>query len=532
MNDESRKSETTFEDIRRVLWAGADTFRGVIDAANYKEYVLSMLFIKYLDDTFAEAVEGLERKYAGNELRVSRAIRNLPFRLEEKVRFGFLYDHRYDDKIGALVNEALRGIEDLNGELRGIFRSIDFNSEAVFGNTQQKNARLRTLLEDFAPLDLRPSRIRVEAGQTSADVIGSAFEYMVGEFASRAGQKAGSFFTPVMVSELMARLVAPKNGETVYDPTCGSASLLIRAAKQAGDLEKIGIYGQEVNGSTYAMARMNLFVHDIHGADIQWGDTLARPLHLDADGNLKRFSAIVANMPFSLDKWAEGFNPGGEQAAGAERKFKMTPGLDPWHRFDIDVPPASKGDWAFLLHMLASLDEYGRMAAVVPHGVLFRGASEGEIRKAVVGGRNWLDAVIGLPANLFYGTSIPACILLFRKNRTTRDVLFVDASGKDENGAPRFEKGKNQNRLSEKHVEDILRAVSERRDVPRFAHVAPPDELERNGWNLNIPRYVDTFEEEEPIDLKAVQADIVRLKAEAAAAEAELDGYLKELGLA
>ena len=532
MNNETKTSETSFDDIRRVLWAGADTFRGVIDAANYKEYVLSMLFIKYLDDTFAEAVEGLERKYAGNELRVSRAIRNLPFRLEEKVRFGFLYDHRYDDKIGALVNEALRGIEDLNGELRGIFRSIDFNSEAVFGNTQQKNARLRTLLEDFAPLDLRPSRIRVEAGQTSADVIGSAFEYMVGEFASRAGQKAGSFFTPVMVSELMARLVAPKNGETVYDPTCGSASLLIRAAKQAGDLEKIGIYGQEVNGSTYAMARMNLFVHDIHGADIQWGDTLARPLHLDADGNLKRFSAIVANMPFSLDKWAEGFNPGGEQAAGAERKFKMTPGLDPWHRFDIDVPPASKGDWAFLLHMLASLDEYGRMAAVVPHGVLFRGASEGEIRKAVVGGRNWLDAVIGLPANLFYGTSIPACILLFRKNRTTRDVLFVDASGKDENGAPRFEKGKNQNRLSEKHVEDILRAVSERRDVPRFAHVAPPDELERNGWNLNIPRYVDTFEEEEPIDLKAVQADIARLKAEAAAAEAELDGYLKELGLA
>ena len=532
MNDESRKSETTFEDIRRVLWAGADTFRGVIDAANYKEYVLSMLFIKYLDDTFAEAVEGLERKYAGNELRVSRAIRNLPFRLDEKVRFGFLFEHRYDDKIGALVNEALHGIEDLNGELRGIFRSIDFNSEAVFGNTQQKNARLRTLLEDFAPLDLRPSRIRVEAGQTSADVIGSAFEYMVGEFASRAGQKAGSFFTPVMVSELMARLVAPKNGETVYDPTCGSASLLIRAAKQAGDLEKIGIYGQEVNGSTYAMARMNLFVHDIHGADIQWGDTLARPLHLDADGNLKRFSAIVANMPFSLDKWAEGFNPGGEQAAGAERKFKMTPGLDPWHRFDLGVPPASKGDWAFLLHMLASLDEYGRMAAVVPHGVLFRGASEGEIRKAVVGGRNWLDAVIGLPANLFYGTSIPACILLFRKNRTTRDVLFVDASGKDENGAPRFEKGKNQNRLSEKHVEDILRAVSERRDVPRFAHVAPPDELERNGWNLNIPRYVDTFEEEEPIDLRAVQADIARLKAEAAAAEAELDGYLKELGLA
>ena len=532
MNNETTRSETTFEDIKRVLWAGADTFRGVIDAANYKEYVLSMLFIKYLDDTFAEYVEGLEEKYAGNELRVSRAIRNLPFRLEDNVRFRFLFERRFDDKIGALINEALRGIEDLNGELRGIFRSIDFNSEAVFGNTQQKNSRLRTLLEDFAPLDLRPSHVRVEAAQTPADVIGGAFEYMVGEFASRAGQKAGSFFTPVMVSELMARLVAPKNGETVYDPTCGSASLLIRAAKQAGDLEKVGIYGQEVNGSTYAMARMNLFVHNIHGADIQWGDTLARPLHLDADGNLKHFDTIVANMPFSLDKWAEGFNPGGEQATGKDRKFKMSPSLDPWHRFDIGVPPASKGDWAFLLHMLASLDEYGRMAAVVPHGVLFRGASEGAVRQAVVRDRNWLDTVIGLPANLFYGTSIPACILLFKKNRTTRDVLFIDASGKDENGVLRFEKGKNQNKLTEKHIEDILRAVAERKDVSRFAHVASPDELERNGWNLNIPRYVDTFEEEAPIDFVAVQADIAKIKCEVDAAEAELDKYLKELGLA
>ncbi len=532
MNNEAMTSETTFEDIKRVLWAGADTFRGVIDAANYKEYVLSMLFIKYLDDTFTEYVEDLQRKYAGNELRVTRAIRNLPFRLEDGERFAFLYEHRFDDKIGALINEALRGIEDLNGELRGIFRSIDFNSEAVFGNTQQKNARLRTLLEDFAPLDLRPSHIRVEAAQTPADVIGSAFEYMVGEFASRAGQKAGSFFTPVMVSELMARLVAPKNGETVYDPTCGSASLLIRAAKQAGNLEKVGIYGQEVNGSTYAMARMNLFVHDIHGADIQWGDTLARPLHLDADGNLKRFDTIVANMPFSLDKWAEGFNPGGEQASSKDRKFKMAPSLDPWRRFDIGVPPASKGDWAFLLHMLASLDGYGRMAAVVPHGVLFRGASEGAIRQSVVRDKNWLDTVIGLPANLFYGTSIPACILLFRKNRTTQDVLFIDASGKDENGELRFEKGKNQNKLTEKHIEDIFRAVSERKDVPRFAHVASAEELARNAWNLNIPRYVDTFEEEAPIDFAAVQANIAQLKGEVAEAEAELDKYLKELGLA
>jgi type I restriction enzyme M protein len=401
----------------------------------------------------------------------------------------------------------------------------------MLGNPQQKNTKLRTLLEDFKPLDLQPSNIETTVGKDPADIIGDAYEYMIGEFASEAGKKAGNFFTPTMVSELMARLTAPRKDDTIYDPTCGSASLLIRTAKQA-DVQKVAIYGQEMNGSSWSMARMNLFIHNIHGADIKWGDSLANPLHLDSDGNLKQFDVIVANMPFSQDKWAEGFNPGGDQDGNIkdQKKFSMTANLDKYHRFDWGIPPASKGDWAFLLHMIHSLKSNGRMAAVVPHGVLFRGASEGRIRQIVIE-KNLLDAVIGLPANLFYGTTIPACIFVFKKNRSRDDVLFIDASRKDAEGNPRYKKDKNQNKLEEKHIADILQAYLNLVDVEKFAHVASIDEIRGNEFNLNIPRYVDTFEEEELIDIEEVQADISSIKAELIDVEAKLDRFLKELGI-
>lgn len=518
---------TRFEDIRNVLWKAADTFRGTIDAANYKDFILSMLFIKYLDDTYDEYEEKLSKKYT-NPIRFERAKKNLPFTLQEYQRFGYLYENRHDPKIGELINMSLQGIEDDNNELRGVFRSIDFNSEAMLGNPQQKSTKLRTLLEDFAPLDLQPSQIETAVGQDPTDIIGDAYEYMIGKFASQAGKKAGSFFTPTMVSELMARLTSPKPNEEIYDPTCGSASLLIRAAKIPG-ADKVAIYGQEMNGSSWSMARMNLFIHEIHGAKIAWGDSLANPLHLDSDGNLKQFDVIVANMPFSQDKWAEGFNPGGDVDSG-NKKFTMTANLDKYHRFDWGVPPASKGDWAFLLHMIHSLKSNGRIAAVAPHGVLFRGASEGRIRRTVIE-KNLLDAVIGLPANLFYGTSIPACILIFRKNRSTNDVLFIDASGKDKDGNLRYIKDKNQNKLSEKHIQDILDAYLGWKDIDKFAHVAGYEEIKANDYNLNIPRYVDTFEEEELIDIEEVQGNITRIKAELAEVEAQMAQYLKELGL-
>lgn len=526
--------KTRSEDIKAALWKAAGTFRGTIDAANYKDFVLSMLFLKYLDDTYKEYLRDLEEKYNGNLIRIERAKKNLPFVLEDNQRFDYLYENRFDPKIGEMINTALQGIQDNNAELRGVFRSINFNSESMLGNPQQKVTKLRTLLEDFKPLCLEPSQIEVGPNEDPAYVIGDAYEYMVGEFAAEAGKKAGSFFTPSMVSELMGMLTAPRPGDSIYDPTCGSASLLIRTARQAGNLDQVAIYGQEMNGSSWSMARMNLFIHGIHvnGNDIAWGDTLSNPQHLDSDGNLKQFDVIVANMPFSLDKWAEGFNPGGQEDGGngKEKKFKMTANLDRFHRFDWGVPPASKGDWAFLLHMLHSLRSNGRMAVVVPHGVLFRGAAEGRIRQTVIE-KNLLDAVIGLPANLFYGTSIPACIMIFKKNRATSDVLFIDASGKDAEGNLRYRKDKNQNKLDQSHIDAIFKAYTDRVDAERFAHVASFEEIKANDFNLNIPRYVDTFEEEELIDIEEVQGNIERIKKEIAEVEAQMAQYLKELGL-
>lgn len=535
--------KTTFEDIKNALWAGANTFRDNIDASNYKDYVLSMLFVKYLSDTFDESVENLKKDYEG--IRLERQIANLPFVLKEEYTFNYLLKNKYAVDIGSKISEALTGIESSNTILSGIFRGIDFNSENNLGKKEQKNPLLRTLLDDFADLDLRPSHIETKDNEVPADVVGDAYEYMIGEFATMAGKKAGSFFTPQQVSEVMAQIVAPQEKDRVYDPTCGSGSLLIRAAKKGG-LDKVSIYGQEVNNSAISMARMNMFIHDIKDAHIAWGDTLANPQHLDSDGNLMKFECIVANMPFSKGKWAEGFNPGGEVSVdedetpvkankkGKKKEFKMEPSLDRFHRFDMGVPPASKGDWAFLLHMIHSMSGNGRVAAVAPHGVLFRGASEGRIRQAVIE-KNLIDAIIGLPENLFYGTSIPACIVVFKRGRTTTDVLFIDASKefKKEKAKNKLRDGTNGEPNDIKRIVDTYRAFvnGENAEQEKYSHVASLSEIEENEYNLNIPRYVDTFEEEELIDLESVNKEIADIKGQIAALEKEMEQCMKELGL-
>ena len=525
-------AKTTFDDIKRALWAGADTFRDNIDASNYKDYVLSMFFVKYLSDTFDEKVQELKKEYEG--IRLERQISNLPFYLEKEFTFDYLVENQNAPDIGTKISEALTGIESSNTILNGIFRGIDFNSESNLGKKEQKNPILRTLINDFVDLDLHPSNIEVNEHQVPADIIGDAYEYMIGEFSTMAGKKAGSFFTPQQVSEIMAQIVAPTKNDRVYDPTCGSGSLLIRAARKGG-LNNVQIYGQEVNSSSISMARMNMFIHDIQDANIKWGDTLANPQHLDSDGNLMKFDCIVANMPFSKEKWAEGFNPGGEVSTddnsgkkGKKKEFKMEPGLDKYHRFDIGVPPASKGDWAFLLHMIASMDGNGRIAAVAPHGVLFRGASEGKIRQALIE-KNLIDAVIGLPENLFYGTSIPACIVVFRRGKKDSNVLFIDASKE-------YKKSKAKNTLEDEHVNKIVSIYKayrngESAETEKYSHVATLDEIKENEYNLNIPRYVDTFEEEELIDIEEVNKEIATLKKEISEIEKEMDKYLKELGL-
>jgi len=520
---------TTRRDIESALMRGADSLRDTLDAANYKDYVLPIMFFKYLSDSYLDEVEKLAKQYPDTR-RLERQKRYLPFTIAEEASFQKLFEQGNSKNLGQLINTTLRKIEDDNyQQLAGVLSAVDYNSETNLGNRDHRNAILRDLLEDFVNLDLRPSQIEVKENQIPADVIGDAYEYMIGEFAGMAGKKAGSFYTPAAVSEIMARIVSAKSGERIYDPTCGSGSLLIKAAKWQ-DKSQVSIYGQEVNGSSVSMAKMNMFIHQINDAHIAWGDTLANPLFLDADGDLMLFDAIVANMPFSKDKWAAGFNPGGESVGKSRKEFKMEASLDKHHRFDWCVPPASKGDWAFLLHMIASCAHQGRIAAVAPHGVLFRGGAEGIIRKRVID-ENLLDAVIGLPENVFFGTTIPACILVFKKDRKDKDVVFIDASKKDKAGKLRYVKGKNQNILEEKHINDIVQAYQKRKNSARFVHIAPLKEIIENDYNLNIPRYVDTFEEEEIIDIDEVRRNIKRLKTEIAKAEEKMDGYLKELGL-
>lgn len=506
--------KVTKDQINSVLWQAADTFRGKVDSSTYKDYILTMLFIKYLSDAYKEHLEEYTKRYDGDDQRIQRALSRERFVLDEQSTFDYLYSKRNDAEIGEIINKALERLENENtGKLRGVFRNIDFNSEAVLGRATERNAMLRSLLEDFNKLTLKPSVVGNE------DVIGDAYQYMIERFASDAGKKGGEFYTPSMASELLARLVKPQENDRIYDPTCGSGSLLIRVANQVPN-KKVAIYGQERNGATHSLALMNMYLHGIDDAKIEWGDTLANPLHLE-DGKLMKFQAIVANPPFSLDKWAMGFAGEGN----TDSKFKMDASLDPHRRFEWGVPPSSKGDYAFVQHMLYSLAENGRMSTILPHGVLFRGASEGKIRQQIIE-MNLLDAVIGLPEGLFYGTGIPACILVFKKNRTRKEVLFIDASAEGN-----YEKGKNQNQLREQDIAKIVETYDNWETIDKYSYVATLDEIKENDYNLNIPRYVDTFEEEEPVDMAQVKENIQNIKQELAEVEEQMEKYLQELGL-
>lgn len=510
---------TTRNDIERVLWKACDSFRGKIDSSRYKDYILSMLFVKYLSDVSKEKRAKYMEQYNGDERRVERAMSREQFTLDSESTFDYLYENRNSNDIGQKINIALSHIENSNSaKLTNVFRAIDFNSQVDFGDVKAKNATLRNLLEDFHDLDLCPGQLG------SADIIGDAYEYMIANFASDAGKKGGEFFTPSQVSELIASLVKPQENDRIYDPTCGSGGLLLKTYKKVPS-GKVALYGQEANNQTWALCTMNMFLHGVDDARIWQGDTLSNPQNVEND-QLMKFQVVVANPPFSLDKWDSGFLSNAGLDAKGKKQEKMTAAMDSWKRFDWGVPPSSKGDYAFVLHMLSSLDaENGRMAVVLPHGVLFRGASEGKIRRQLVE-MNLLDAVIGLPANLFYGTGIPACILVFKKNRPRRDVLFIDASGEGN-----YEKGKNQNVLRNSDISRIVSTYEARETVDKYSYVASYDEIKENDFNLNIPRYVDTFEEEELVDIDEVKQNIANIEAELAQVQAQMAKYLEELGL-
>jgi type I restriction enzyme M protein len=511
---------TTRNDIERTLWKACDSFRGKIDSSRYKDYILSMLFVKYLSDVTNEKRDRYMKQYNGDKIRVNRAMSRERFIIDKESSFDFLYENRNDNEIGQKINVALSSIEEHNsGKLRNVFRAIDFNSQVDFGDVKEKNTTLRNLLEDFHDLDLSPGKLG------TADIIGDAYEYMIANFASDAGKKGGELFSPSPISELVARLVKPKENDRIYDPTCGSGGLLLKAYKKVPS-GKVAVYGQELNAQTWALCTMNMFLHGVDDARIWQGDTLYNPQNIEND-RLMKFQVVVANPPFSLDKWDSGFLSNAGLDAKGKKQEKMTAAMDTWKRFEWGVPPSSKGDYAFVLHMLHSLDaENGRMAVVLPHGVLFRGAAEGKIRKQLVE-MNLLDAVIGLPANLFYGTGIPACILVFKKGRTRDDVLFIDASGEGN-----YEKGKNQNVLRDSDIARIVSAYEARKEKEdKYSYRASRDEIRENDYNLNIPRYVDTFEEEELVDIDEVKRNIAGIEKELAKVQAQMAKYMKEVGL-
>ena len=509
---------TKRKDIEKVLWKACDSFRGKIDSSRYKDYILSMLFVKYLNDVSKEKKMDYMKSYNGDLSRVERAMSRERFILDDISTFDYLYSNRANSEIGQKINVALAHIEDHNsGKLRNVFRAIDFNSPVDFGSDiKGKNGLLRDVLEDFNELDLSPKQL------AKNDIIGDAYEYMIKNFASDAGKKGGEFFTPSEVSELISELVKPVENDRIYDPTCGSGGLLLKSFNKVGS-KKVAIYGQEKNAQTWALAKMNMFLHDVDDAKILNGDTLSNPQNIEGD-KLMKFQIVVANPPFSLDKWDSGFLSSGESGAKG-KKEKMSAGLDIYKRFDWGVPPSSKGDYAFVLHMIHSLAEDGRMGIVLPHGALFRGASEGRIRQQLIE-KNLLDTVIGLPSNLFYGTGIPACILLFKKNRKVKDILFIDASG-DNN----CEKGKNQNILRDVDITKIVKAYEQRKRIDKYSYVATFDEIKENGFNLNIPRYVDTFEEEPPIDIVEVKKSMKNVEIELAKVQKQLNKYLDGLGI-
>lgn len=504
------------QNLETKLWAVADVLRGTMDANEFKNYILGFIFYKYLSEKIELRLtnelkqDGLtfEQAYAINKFKKDlrqEAIENLGYFIEPQDLFSNLVKQASvgDEDLIQNVERAFKKVGDssIGGEsaqdFENLFDDVDLQSSKLGRKVSDKNKLIGQIIKHLSEIDF-------ELENDENDILGDAYEYLISQFASDAGKKAGEFYTPQEVSKILAKLVTVgKNRlKSVYDPTCGSGSLLLRVSKE---VRVTDFYGQELNQTTYNLARMNMILHDVNfnDFDIRQGDSLEEPLFID-----ERFEAIVANPPFSA-KWS------------SDKKF-----LDD-ERFSAagKLPPKSKADYAFVEHMIYHLDENGTMAIVLPHGVLFRGAAEGTIRKFLVDERNYLDAVIGLPANLFYGTSIPTCVLVFKKCREENDdILFIDASQE-------FEKVKNQNKLRESDIDKIVNTYINREEIDKYSHRASLEEIKENDFNLNIPRYVDTFEEEEPVDLDEVCKELEKISEEMKEVDAEIKKYCDELGI-
>ena len=445
------------------LWQSCDQLRGGMDASQYKDYVLTLLFMKYVSDKYADS----DDPYADIVVPPGGGFSDMAALKGTK-------------EIGDGINKVIGRLADVNGSLlRGVIDQADFNDESRLGRGREMTDRLTKLVGIFEGLDFRANRAHGD------DLLGDAYEYLMRHFATQSGKSKGQFYTPAEVSRIMARVIGigpdTTRDRSVYDPTCGSGSLLIKASDEAP--QGLTIFGQEMDVATWTMARMNMILHGQTAAEVERGNTLAAPLFTDGRGLLQRFDFAVANPPFSTKAWSNGLDPT----------------HDAFRRFDYGVPPARNGDYAFLLHLVASLKSTGRGAIILPHGVLFRGNREAAIRRSLVG-RGMIQGVIGLPANLFYGTGIPACIVVLDKqNAATRDGIFmIDASRG-------FRKDGAKNRLRERDIHRIVDVFNERRGVSGYARMVPMDEIasEANDYNLNIPRYIASGEPEDLHDLGA-----------------------------
>jgi len=528
-NDQKKKLETQ-------LWNIADSLRGKMNADEFRDYCLGFIFYKYLSERqhlyangilaedgidFLEIDESSEEGKEYLEAIKEESIAELGYFLKPSELFGALAKRALGNQadkneisdeelekssifiLGDLT-EVLNNIErstmgkESEEDFDHLFEDLDLTSTKLGRTPKAKNALIAKILVHLDKIDFR-------LNDSESDVLGDAYEYLIGQFASGAGKKAGEFYTPQQVSKVLAKLVTTgkERLKSVYDPTCGSGSLLLRVARE---VESVGdFYGQEMNRTTYNLARMNMILHGVHyrNFDLRQEDTLEHPQH---EG--MRFEAVVANPPFSA-QWS------------ANKLFESDDRFSQYGR----LAPSSKADFAFVQHMLHHLDDNGAMAVVLPHGVLFRGAAEGHIRQYLIQERNWLDAVIGLPANIFYGTSIPTCILVLKKCREQpEDVLFIDASA-------HFEKAKNQNYLREQDVDKIISTYRQRLEEDKYSHRAPLAEIKENDFNLNIPRYVDTFEEEEAIDLTAVAIELRQIDRDMAEIDQTIKAFCDELGI-
>jgi len=533
--------------LERKLWDIANELRGKMSADEFRDYILGFIFYKYLSekmhlyanqilsedgkdylDIEEETKEGREYLEAvrtesviqlGYFLKPSELFSQLAKRgksllpeeeedkEEEKAGADYYSQSKFIlgdlTKVLSSIEQSTMGTES-EQDFDKLFEDMDLNSSKLGRSTGKINSLIAKILVHLDKIDF-------ELSSADADVIGDAYEYLIGQFASGAGKKAGEFYTPAQVSTILARIVTlgKDRVKNVYDPTCGSGSLLLRVQRELAADAKPQFYGQELNRTVFNLARMNMLLHDIHYRrfDIRQEDTLTRPAKEHEE---LRFEAIVANPPFSA-KWS------------AHSTFESDDRFSQYGR----LAPKSKADFAFVQHMIHHLDDNGTMAIILPHGVLFRGAAEGHIRRYLIEDRNYLDAVIGLPANIFYGTSIPTCILVFKKCRENPDdILFIDASGDDY-----FEKVTNKNELRDSDVARIIDAYKTREFKDKFSYVSPLSEVAKNDYKLNIPRYVDTFEPEPEIDLISVTNTLSSIDENIADVDTKIAEYCNELGI-